>query len=91
MTTGGAAAIKWFGSVMGSNNINPSVTVSSFDNAIPANWKARFVVPQSVQGISNSGSIIGGFGAQNGLYTQLAVIPLGAGAAATSIFVSQYS
>lgn len=90
VTTGGAAGIKWFGSVIGSNPL-PSVTTTNFDNAIPANWVRRLVVPISVMGINWSGSIVGGFGSQNGLYTQLAVIPLGAGALATSIFVSQYS
>lgn len=88
VTGNGAVAIKWFGSVIGANP-NPSVTVTSYDNASPANWVRRFVIPQSVTGISGIGSIVGGKGAQNGLYTQVAVIPLQT-SAPTSIFTSQY-
>ena len=90
VTTGnGPAGIKWWGSVIGVNP-NPSMTAANFDNAIPANTIRRFVIPQSVIGTSTSGSIVGGFGAQNGLYTQLTVIPLQA-LPATSIFTSQFA
>lgn len=88
VTGGGAVALKWFGSVIGANP-NPSVTATAYDNGVPSNWIRRFVIPQSVAGISNIGSVVGGRGAQNGLYTQVAVIPLQA-SAPTSIFVSQY-
>lgn len=84
----GSALIKWFGSVIGANP-TPSVTTAAFDNAVPPNWIRRFVIPQSVAGVTSSGSIVGGFGSQNGLYTQLAVMNLQAGTP-TSIVVSQY-
>lgn len=90
-TTGnGPAGLKWFGSVIGSANIHPSVTAATVDNFVPANTIRRFVIPQSVQGIAHSGSIIGGYGAQNGLYFQVAVIPVD-GSAPTSIFTSQFA
>lgn len=89
VTGNGPAGIKWFGSVIGSNNINPSILTTNYDNAIPANTIRRFVIPQSVIGIANIGSVIGGFGTQNGLYTQVAVIPLLA-SQPTSIFTSQF-
>ena len=90
VTTGnGPAGIKWWGSVIGVNP-NPSMTAANFDNAIPANSVRRFVIPQSVIGIASSGSIVGGYGAQNGLYTQVTVIPLQA-LPATSVFVSQFA
>lgn len=90
VTTGnGPAGLKWFGSVMGSANINPSVTVATVDNFIPANWTRRFVIPVSVAGIGFVSSIIGGYGSMNGLYSQVAVIPLQA-TAPTSIFTSQF-
>ncbi len=90
VTTGnGAAAIKWFGSVMGSANINPSITVATADNFIAANWTRRFIIPNSVIGVSTAGSVVGGYGSQNGLYAQLAVIPLQA-TSPTSIFTSQF-
>lgn len=89
-TTGGAAGLKWWGSVIGSDNIHPSMTTSNYDNVIPANWIRRFAIPQSVIGVATVGSIVGGYGKQNGLYHQFTVIPLGAGALATSIFTSQY-
>lgn len=85
-TGGGAAAIKWFGSVVG----NPSVTITTFDNVVPATWFRKFVIPVSVQGIGTSGSIVGGYGAQNGLYKQVAVIPLQGSGNPTSIIVQQY-
>lgn len=88
-TGNGPAGIKWWGSVIGSDNIHPSMTAANFDNAIPANTVRRFVIPQSVIGIASSGSIIGGLGAQNGLYTQVTVIPLQV-LPATSIFTSQF-
>ena len=72
VTTGnGPAGFRWFGSVMGSANINPSVTVATADNFIAANWTRRFVIPVSVIGVSTAGSIVGGYGSQNGLYSQL--------------------
>lgn len=86
VTTGGAAVIKWFGSVVAS----PSVTTANFDNAIPANWFRYLVIPTSIQGVASAGSIVGGFGAQNGLYKQIAVIPLQGAAQPTSIMVTQY-
>ena len=90
VTTGnGPAGLKWFGSVIGSDNIHPSVTAATVDNYIPANMTRRFVVPQSVAGIAHIGSTIGGFGKQNGLYHQVAVIPVQANAP-TSIFTSQF-
>lgn len=89
ITGSGAVGIKWFGSVMGSANINPSVTTTNYDNAVPANWIRRFVIPQSVMGTPTVSSIVGGFGSQNGLYTQVAVIPLQA-TNPTSIFTSQF-
>lgn len=90
VTTGnGPAGIKWWGSVIG-NNPNPSMLTTNYDNAIPANTVRRFVIPQSVIGVANIGSVVGGYGAMNGLYTQVTVMPLGAGAAATSIFTSQF-
>lgn len=84
----GAVALKWFGSVIGANP-NPSVTGTSFDNAIPANTIRRFVIPQSVTGVATIGSVVGGFGAQNGLYTQVAVISLSATIPA-SVFTAQF-
>lgn len=84
----GAVAIKWFGSVIGANP-NPSITTTSFDNAVPANWIRRFAIPQSVAGVATAGSVVGGFGAQNGLYTQVAVIPLQAGVP-SSVFTAQF-
>lgn len=81
----GAAGIKWLGSVVAS----PSVTTTNFDNAVPGNWIRRFVIPQSVAGITNIGSVVGGQGAKNGLYKQVAVIPLSA-TSPTSIIVTQY-
>jgi hypothetical protein len=90
VTTGnGPVGLKWFGSVIGSNNINPSVTVATADNFIPANWTRRFVIPISVAGVATAGSIVGGYGSQNGLYTQVAVINLQA-TVPTSIFTSQF-
>jgi len=90
VTTGaGPAGIKWFGSVIGSANIHPSISASTYDNAIPANSIRRFVIPQSVIGIDHIGSVIGGYGKQNGLYHQVAVIPLQSNAP-TSIFTSQF-
>lgn len=88
-TGNGPAGLKWFGSVMGSANINPSVTTANYDNIIPANWIRRFVIPNSVIGVSTAGSIVGGYGSQNGLYTQVAVINMQA-TVPTSIFVSQF-
>lgn len=88
VTGNGPVGIKWFGSVIGVNP-SPSVTAIAYDNAIPANVVRRFIIPQSVAGIANIGSIIGGYGAQNGLYTQVAVIPL-QGSAPTSVFTSQF-
>ena len=89
VTTGaGPAGLAWYGSVIGVNP-RPSVTTTTWDNAIPANTIRRFVIPQSVQGVAHVGSIVGGFGSQNGLYTQVAVIPLQA-VAPTSIFTSQF-
>lgn len=75
---------KWFGS--GVNN--PSVTASNFDFSVPANWTNYQVIPVSVQGIANAGSVVGGYGAINGLYSNLALI--GIGNSATSILVTQY-
>jgi len=89
-TDAGAAGIKWWGSVIGSDNIHPSMTAANFDNAIPPYSIRRFVIPQSVLGRAQMGSIVGGFGSQNGLYPQVTVIPLMAGAKATSIFTSQF-
>lgn len=90
VTTGnGPAGIKWWGSVIGSDNIHPSMTATNFDNAIPANSIRRFVIPQSVIGIAHIGSVIGGFGKQNGLYHQVTVMPLQA-TLPTSIFTSQF-
>lgn len=89
-TGNGPAAIKWFGSVIGSANINPSVTTANYDNVIPANWIRRFVIPQSVIGVSTAGSVVGGYGSQNGLYSQVAVINLQA-TVPTSIFISQFA
>lgn len=90
VTTGnGPAGLKWFGSVIGSDNINPSVTTTTWDNAIPPNSIRRFVIPQSTLGRAMAGSIVGGFGSQNGLYPQVAVIPLQA-SLPTSIFTSQF-
>jgi len=40
-------------------------------------------------GVSTSGSIVGGYGSQNGLYAQVAVIPLQANSP-TSVFTSQF-
>lgn len=89
VTTGsGPAGIKWWGSVIG-NNPNPSMLVTNPDNAIPGNWIRRFVIPQSVAGVANIGSVVGGIGKQNGLYTQLTVMPLMA-SSPTSIIVTQY-
>lgn len=90
VTTGnGPVGIKWFGSVMASDNIHPSITVATADNYIASNWTRRFVIPQSVAGIGTIGSIIGGYGKQNGLYHQVAVINLQA-SAPTSVFTSQF-
>lgn len=89
VTGNGAVAIKWFGSVIGANP-NPSITATNYDNALPANWVRRFVIPQSVAGVAHIGSIVGGYGSQNSLYTQVAVIPLQA-TAPTSVFTAQYS
>lgn len=90
VTTGnGPAGLKWWGSVIGSDNIHPSMTAALFDNAVPANTTRRFVIPQSVMGRATMGSIVGGFGSQNGLYTQVTVIPLQI-LPATSIFTSQF-
>lgn len=90
VTTGnGPAGIKWWGSVIGSANIHPSMTTANFDHAIPANTIRRFVIPQSVIGAAHAGSVIGGLGAQNGLYPQMTVIPLQA-IPATSVFTSQF-
>lgn len=89
VTTGaGAAGIKWWGSVLG-NNPNPSMLVTNPDNVIPGNWIRRFVIPQSVIGIGGIGSIVGGYGNQNGLYTQLTVMPL-LPSSPTSIIITQY-
>lgn len=88
VTTGnGPAGIKWWGSVIGSDNIHPSMTTLNYDNAIAANSTRRFVIPQSVMGRATMGSIVGGFGSQNGLYPQVTVIPL---QATTSVFTSQF-
>lgn len=89
-TAGGAAGIKWWGSVIGSDNIHPSMTASNFDNAVAPYSTRRFVIPQSVLGRAMMGSVVGGYGSQNGLYPQVTVIPLQTGAAATSIFTSQF-
>lgn len=90
VTTGaGPAGIKWWGSVIGSDNIHPSMTASNYDNAIPANSIRRFVIPQSVIGRATVGSVVGGYGSQNGLYPQVTVIPLQV-LPATSIFTSQF-
>jgi|SRR6185436_3505081 len=90
-TTGsGAAGIKWWGSVIGSDNIHPSMLVTNPDNVIPGNSLRRFVIPQSVAGIANIGSVIGGLGKQNGLYHQVTVMPLMA-TNATSIVITQYT
>lgn len=89
MSGNGPVAIKWFGSVIG-NNPSPSITAANYDNSLPANWVRRFVIPQSVIGVASSGSVVGGYGSANGLYTQLAVIPLQA-SAPSSIFVSQFA
>src|ERR1051325_1158774 len=75
-TGNGPAGIKWWGSVIGSANIHPSMTTSSFDNVVPANWIRRFVIPPSIIGVATAGSIVGGMGAMNGLYTNLTVMPL---------------
>ena len=88
-TGGGAVGIKWFGSVMASNNYQPSVTVATADNFIAANWTRRFIIPRSVMGVVSAGSLVGGYGAQNGLYPQLAVINAQA-TLPTSIFISQF-
>ncbi len=85
-TGGGAAVIKWFGSVVAS----PSVTITTADNALPSNWIRRFVIPISVMGVASAGSIVGGFGAQNGLYKQIAVMPFQGAVNPTSIIVTQY-
>lgn len=93
VTTGneGGAAIKWFGSVIGAVGASyPSITAATADNFVASNATRRFVIPISVIGVSTAGSVVGGYGAQNGLYTQVAVIPTGAGAKATSIFTSQF-
>lgn len=91
VTTGnGPAGIKWWGSVIGSDNIHPSMTAANYDNAIAANTTRRFVIPQSVIGRATMGSIVGGYGSQNGLYPQVTVIPLQV-LPATSIFTSQFS
>lgn len=90
VTTGaGPAGIKWWGSVVGSANIHPSMTTTDYDNAIPGHTTRRFVVPQSVAGIAHIGSVIGGLGKQNGLYHQFTVMPLQA-TLPTSIFTSQF-
>lgn len=90
VTTGnGPAGIKWWGSVIGSANIHPSMTTANYDNAISANSTRRFVIPQSVMGRATMGSIVGGYGDQNGLYPQVTVIPLQA-TAPTSVFTSQF-
>lgn len=88
VTGNGPVGIKWFGSVIGANP-HPSVTAVNFDNAVPANSVRRFVIPQSVIGIGHIGSVIGGYGKLNGLYTQVAVIPIQA-TAPTSVFTSQF-
>src|SRR6185295_7037274 len=68
VTTGnGPAGLKWFGSVIGSLNINPSVTTTTYDNVVAANWTRRFIIPQSAIGVATSGSIVGGYGTMNGL------------------------
>jgi len=89
VTGNGPAGLKWFGSVIGSANIHPSITTTTYDNAIPPNSIRRFVIPQSVIGRAHIGSLVGGVGAQNGLYPQVAVIPLQA-TLPTSIFTSQF-
>lgn len=89
-TMAGPAGIKWWGSVIGSDNIHPSMTAANFDNAIAGYSTRRFVIPQSIIGRAQMGSIVGGFGSQNGLYPQVTVIPLMGGASATSIFTSQF-
>lgn len=82
----GAVAIKWFGSVVA----NPSVTGTNLDHVVPAQTVRLFVIPPSVLGRASSGSIIGGYGATNGLYKQIAVIPI-APLGTSSIVVTQYS
>src|SRR3990167_1874988 len=89
VTGNGPAGLKWFGSVIGSANIHPSITTTTYDNAIPPNSIRRFVIPQSVIGRAHIGSLVGGVVAQNGLYPQVAVIPLQA-TLPTSIFTSQF-
>lgn len=91
VTTGnGPAGIKWWGSVIGSDNIHPSMTTANFDNAVAANSTRRFVIPQSVIGAAHAGSVIGGFGKINGLYHQVTVMPLQA-TLPTSVFTSQFA
>ena len=90
VTTNGPAGIKWWGSVIGSANIHPSMTTTSFDNAIPPNSIRRFVIPQSVIGTAHIGSVIGGLGDQNGLYFQVTVMPIQGATMPTSIFTTQF-
>jgi len=85
-TGSGAVAIKWFGSVVG----NPSVTVANLDHVVPAQTVRLFVIPPSIRGQAASGSIIGGYGAINGLYKQIEVLPI-APIGTSSIIVTQYS
>jgi hypothetical protein len=76
------------GKFFGTGVANPSVTLQNFDFSVPANWTNYQVIPQSVLGSYTIGSVVGGFGSMNGLYTQMAV--MGVGGTATSILVTQY-
>lgn len=73
---GNGVAIKWFGAT----DTNPSVISSglgaNFDHVVPAGQIRRFVVPQSVQGITS----IVGLNKQAGLYPRVAVTAAGAAA-----------
>ena len=70
----GGAVIKWIGSVIGTNP-HPSVTTANFDAAVSENTTQRFVVPQSIMGMS-TGSVIGGYGKMSGCYTLLGTLAL---------------
>ncbi len=84
--SGAGAVIKWFGATASltapyGSVINAAGT-ANFDNFVAANTVRRFVVPQSVIGVS---SIVGA-NPQNGLYPAMAVKSTGVG----SVLTTQY-
>lgn len=65
----GPIAIKWgIGSV-----IAIAGSTANFDHVVPANSIRRFVIPQSVQGVTSS---VVGANVLNGLYNSMAIISM---------------